>query len=55
LCSDFESNTFNSSDTPIAKKISDTILCLPIYSDLEPNDARKIAAIVKDELKRMKL
>lgn len=50
LTSDFEcyrdDPSFDSSKTPIAKYISDNILCLPIYADLDLNVVDKICDII---------
>lgn len=37
-------NVYSSKETPIAKKISDCILTLPIYADLDVNDVAEIAS-----------
>ena len=33
---------------PIAEKITEEVLCLPIYADLEMNDVQKIVSIIKE-------
>lgn len=40
--------------TPIAKKISENILCLPIYADLEFDDVYRICDIIKNLKKKGK-
>lgn len=42
--------TADSSKTPIAKKIANCILTLPIYSDLSLDDVNKICKIIKETL-----
>ena len=39
-------NKFSSKDTPIAKKISDNVLTLPMYADLKLEDVDKICDII---------
>lgn len=39
---------FNSKDTPVAKKIADGILTLPIYSDLLLEDVDRICKLIKE-------
>lgn len=50
LCNDFNSNNFNSAETPIAKSISDCILSLPLSSDMKLSDAQKVVEILEYEL-----
>jgi Predicted pyridoxal phosphate-dependent enzyme apparently involved in regulation of cell wall biogenesis len=50
LCSSFVDSKFAPKETPFAKKISDTILCVPIYSDLDICDVKKISKIILQEL-----
>jgi dTDP-4-amino-4,6-dideoxygalactose transaminase len=50
LCNDFSCYQTTSNDTPIAKEISDCVLCLPMYADLEPADAKQITEIITVEL-----
>lgn len=38
---------FNTSQTPVAKALSENALCLPLYADLEPEDAERIASTVR--------
>lgn len=48
LTSDFPSmKEFSPAATPVAKALSDNVLCLPLYADLDLEDAEKIAKIVK--------
>lgn len=42
------SNENNPSDTPIAKYISERVLCLPLYSDLSFPDIDRICKIIKE-------
>ena len=35
-------------NTPIAKKVSENILCLPLFADLQTADVEKICKIIKD-------
>ncbi len=48
LITDFECyrNQYNSNDTPIAKRIASQVLTLPIYSELELDDVKKICEII---------
>lgn len=48
LISDYDcyKNDFNSENTPIAKKISDNVLTIPMYADLELEDADRICDII---------
>ncbi|MEH7307280.1 DegT/DnrJ/EryC1/StrS family aminotransferase [Neobacillus drentensis] len=50
LCNDFSCYDTSSKDTPVAKKISDGILCLPMYADLEIADVKQITEIISLEL-----
>ncbi|MEH7075096.1 DegT/DnrJ/EryC1/StrS family aminotransferase [Neobacillus drentensis] len=50
LCNDFSCYHTSSKETPIAKGISDNILCLPMYADLEIADVKQIAEIISFEL-----
>jgi dTDP-4-amino-4,6-dideoxygalactose transaminase len=43
--------TSNSANTPIAKKISDEIITLPLYPDLEESSIEKICKIIKGAIK----
>ena len=49
LINDYECyrDKYNSQDTPVAKYISDRILCLPIYADLELEIVDKICKIIE--------
>lgn len=51
LVSDYEYYNnlgYESSNTPIAKKISENILCLPMYADLDLQDVVNICQIIKN-------
>ena len=50
LVNDFDcyKDKYNSKDTPIAKKISDNVLTLPLYSDLELEEVDRICNIILD-------
>lgn len=50
LISDFDcyKNRYNSSDTPVAKKIADEILCLPLYEDLTLEQVEFICTTLLD-------
>lgn len=52
LIQDFEcyKEKFNSESTPIAKKISDGILTLPLYSNLELDEVDRICNIIKSKI-----
>ena len=41
---------FKNNDVPIAKSVSESILCLPLYSGLEHRDISKICVLIKDIL-----
>lgn len=45
-------NVYSSKETPIAKKISDTVLTLPIYADLMIEDVERICKVIKQIIKR---
>lgn len=49
LCNDFSCYNFNSNLTPVAKDISDRILALPMYSDLNEETIRKVIKIIEHE------
>lgn len=49
LCNDFSCYNYDSNQTPVAKNISDTILALPMYSDLNEETIRKIIKIIEHE------
>lgn len=49
LCNDFSCYNFDSNLTPVAKDISDRILALPMYSDLNEETIRKIIKIIEYE------
>lgn len=53
LCNDFNCYGSNSETTPVGKGVSDTILCLPMYSELDLSDVKKITEIIKVELGEM--
>lgn len=38
-------------NTPIAKRLSETVLCLPMYADLRDEDIEKICKIIKESKK----
>lgn len=48
LITDFECyrNQYHSKDTPLAKKIANQVLTLPIYSELDLDDVKKICEII---------
>ena len=50
LISDFECyrNNYFSSDTPVAKYVSERVLTLPMYADLSPNTVQLICDIISD-------
>jgi dTDP-4-amino-4,6-dideoxygalactose transaminase len=50
LCNDFSCYSTSSVETPIAKEISDCILCLPMYADLEIAQVKQISEIISFEL-----
>jgi dTDP-4-amino-4,6-dideoxygalactose transaminase len=50
LCNDFSCYHTSSKETPIAKGISDCILCLPMYADLEIEHVKQITDIISFEL-----
>ncbi|WHY91239.1 DegT/DnrJ/EryC1/StrS family aminotransferase [Neobacillus cucumis] len=50
LCNDFSCYQTTSSVTPIAKEISDCVLCLPMYADLDLAHAKQITEIITLEL-----
>lgn len=39
---------FDKNATPVAKELSENVLCLPLYADLDPADASFIGGIVRD-------
>ena len=39
---------FDKNATPVAKELSENVLCLPLYADLGPADASFIGGIVRD-------
>ena len=41
------------SDTPIAKAISEDLLCLPMYSELDPDDVERICSIIIDLINKL--
>ena len=49
LTSDAEcyNSVFDSKNTPIAKYISERILCIPIFADLEVKDIDRICGYIK--------
>jgi dTDP-4-amino-4,6-dideoxygalactose transaminase len=49
LITDFDCyrDKYNSNNTPIAKKVADQVLTLPIYSELELNDVKKICELMR--------
>lgn len=46
------SSVYSSKETPVAKKISDSILTLPIYADLATEDVTRICDKIKDIIRR---
>lgn len=50
LCNDFSCYSTTSRETPVAKEISDNILCLPMYADLEIAHVNQITEIISFEL-----
>jgi len=48
LTSDFECyrNTYNSNETPVAQYISDRVLTLPLFADLEIEKVNQICDII---------
>lgn len=46
LCSNFSCYKKNPGELPIANRVSQEVLCLPLYGALEKNDVKKIAAII---------
>lgn len=50
LCNDFSCYNTSSDNTPIAKKISDCVLCLPMYADLDLENVKQISDIINLEL-----
>ena len=48
LITDYQcySNEYDSSLTPIAKKISDNVLTIPMYADLSLEDVNRICDII---------
>jgi dTDP-4-amino-4,6-dideoxygalactose transaminase len=53
LCNDFSCYGSNSEATPIGKGVSDTVLCLPMYSELDLSVVKQITDIIKVELGEM--
>ncbi|MBM6619091.1 DegT/DnrJ/EryC1/StrS family aminotransferase [Bacillus suaedaesalsae] len=53
LVNDFNCYNFDSSLTPVAKNISERVLCLPIYSDLDPEVVKAICNTIRYELGEM--
>lgn len=45
-------NVYSSKETPIAKKISDSVLTLPIYADLEMEDVERICKAINEIIER---
>ncbi len=37
---------YDVNDTPVAKKVSDSVLCLPLYADLSPADVDRICDVI---------
>lgn len=52
LIQDFDcyKNNYNSNDTPIAKKIADRVLTLPLYADLDLKVVDNICNIIKNKI-----
>ncbi|MEK5107494.1 DegT/DnrJ/EryC1/StrS family aminotransferase [Cytobacillus sp. FSL K6-0129] len=50
LCNDIECYDYSSENTPIAGNISDRILVLPMFTDLNISDVKKVSEIVNLEL-----
>lgn len=53
LVTDYEcyNKKYSSEETPVAKYISDRILCLPIYADLDLEDVEKIGSLILKYIK----
>ena len=51
LCSDFPTYrglpSASPANLPVAKRVADEILCLPMFADLTPEDQREIVAIIR--------
>lgn len=45
-------SAYHVEETPVAKKTALSILCLPIYADLECNEVDEICRLIKDMIKR---
>jgi dTDP-4-amino-4,6-dideoxygalactose transaminase len=50
LCNNFACYDYDSAATPNAVYVSERILCLPLYTELEISDVRKICNIIRYEL-----
>lgn len=52
LIQDFDcyKNQYSSDNTPVAKKISNRVLTLPLYADLELENVDKICSIIKNKI-----
>lgn len=51
LCNDFECYDYNSNNTPNAQEVSDRILSLPMYTELELPEVKQICEIIRYELR----
>lgn len=45
-------NVYSSKETPVAKKVSDSVLTLPIYADLTLKDVKRICKAIKEIVER---
>lgn len=48
-CEEYQ-KLFHINETPVAKWVSENILCLPLYHDLEFDDIKKICSIIQDNI-----
>lgn len=39
---------YNSAETPVARKVSERVLCLPLFADIEENEIIEICRIIKE-------
>lgn len=39
---------YNAAETPVAKRVASSVLCLPIYASLQPGDVDEICKIIKE-------
>ena len=54
ITNDFDcyNKVYNSLSTPVAKKVSESVLCLPMYADLSINDVEEICNIILRMIKK---